>query len=446
MNNIRFYITSLCFMLLAAATQAAAPSVVVTSAQGAEAPIEIAAESSTGLQKIFVISDAAGASAVIDAGGASISVATFGSAGATYATPAATTPQPDGTVAVSLPATDTGLAIEVAGDRSYYYWIVDYSEHELTLNSLTIDPNESDCSMAALLFDGSAGPITFYTITGAPKTLSRDLELSWTSLAFDSDSESFQQVSKSSTIASIASTIHVEQPLCSTHFTLQGDRFTSAWGNRLSVESPVVDPIAVSGHATMTRLDSIADNMSNSGADNGPAQLQFQALVTDAVRFTEWQTSAYPDFSIIDLRFNQTDFDLDIDESGTTYIRFVAANDAGSCEWVSETFEVNIGASKLLCPNAFSPGDQNGVNDIWKVSYSSLTSFECNIFNRWGVHIIKLTDPSQGWDGRYRGKLVESGVYYYVIRARGTDGVDYKLSGDINVINYSIRSKNSTTE
>ncbi|MDE7392879.1 MAG: gliding motility-associated C-terminal domain-containing protein, partial [Muribaculaceae bacterium] len=109
-------------------------------------------------------------------------------------------------------------------------------------------------------------------------------------------------------------------------------------------------------------------------------------------------------------------------------------------------FEVNIGASKLLCPNAFSPGDQNGVNDIWKVSYSSLTSFECDIFNRWGVHIIKLTDPSQGWDGRYRGKLVESGVYYYVIRARGTDGVDYKLSGDINVINYSIRSKNSTTE
>ena len=45
-----------------------------------------------------------------------------------------------------------------------------------------------------------------------------------------------------------------------------------------------------------------------------------------------------------------------------------------------------------------------------------------------------LTDPSQGWDGRYGGKLVKSGVFFYVIQAEGADGKKYKLSGDINVL------------
>ena len=50
-----------------------------------------------------------------------------------------------------------------------------------------------------------------------------------------------------------------------------------------------------------------------------------------------------------------------------------------------------------------------------------------------------LTDPSQGWDGRYAGKEVPAGVYYYVINAEGADGKQYKLSGDINIIGYSYK-------
>ena len=48
-----------------------------------------------------------------------------------------------------------------------------------------------------------------------------------------------------------------------------------------------------------------------------------------------------------------------------------------------------------------------------------------------------FTDPADGWDGKYNGKLVPSGVYYYVIKARGADGKEYNLKGDINIINYN---------
>ena len=95
-----------------------------------------------------------------------------------------------------------------------------------------------------------------------------------------------------------------------------------------------------------------------------------------------------------------------------------------------------IGESRLEIPNAFSPGASPGVNDEWKVSYKSLVEFECHIFNRWGVKMCSFTDPALGWDGKYGCKLVPAGTYYYVIKARGSDGVEYKKSGDINIINY----------
>ena len=71
------------------------------------------------------------------------------------------------------------------------------------------------------------------------------------------------------------------------------------------------------------------------------------------------------------------------------------------------------------------------------MSYRSIVSFECQIFNRWGKRLATLTHPSQGWDGKAGGKVVPSGVYFYAIKARGADGKDYKLSGDINVIGSS---------
>lgn len=51
-------------------------------------------------------------------------------------------------------------------------------------------------------------------------------------------------------------------------------------------------------------------------------------------------------------------------------------------------------------------------------------------------------DPAGGWDGRYKGKLVAPGVYYYVIKAKGADGKNYKRSGDINILRFKGRKGN----
>jgi gliding motility-associated-like protein len=39
------------------------------------------------------------------------------------------------------------------------------------------------------------------------------------------------------------------------------------------------------------------------------------------------------------------------------------------------------------------------------------------IFNRWGQLIYESNEVTKSWDGKYKGKQVESGVYTYRIEA-----------------------------
>lgn len=431
--------------------QGALGSGLEVSHDGRFAPIAENADASTGLSEIVVAHSAAGQTAtfVSPVAGATVTASRFGSAGAAYGTEVAVSRDGD-RWSVSLDSDDSGLTFNVAGDRSYHYWIVNYANHGLSLNSIEVEPNESDCMTAAIVLDGDAAPIYYYTINGARRTLSREMSLEYNSLTFDENSEAYIPDHVEKTLEGISGVIHVDQPLCDTSFTLSGDRFLKQWGAEQRVSSPTYSTRAVAAETSAKNLNEAADNQSSSSGatdalgGSAPAEIEFNAEVSDAVRFTEWQLSNTPDFDIIDYRFPQTNIVHTFTEYGTTYARFVCADDSGDCQFESQTYEIAIGASSLKCPNAFSPADQNGVNDEWKVSYSSLVEFECNIFNRWGVHIIKLTDPSQGWDGRHGGKFVPSGVYYYVIRARGADGKEYKLAGDINVINY--RTSSGTNE
>ncbi len=210
-------------------------------------------------------------------------------------------------------------------------------------------------------------------------------------------------------------------------------------------EQHTIDPVAVDATVSVSQIprDS-ADNEQTGGDASGgdmlggsaPVEIDFEAVVTDGARFTEWQFASDPDFSSVDLRFSDSSMIYTFTESGTTYARFVAANGDGSCEYTGDPFVISIGESDLKCPNAFTPGNQDGVNDEWRVSYKSIIAFDCVIFARSGRRVAHLTDPSQGWDGRIGGKMAPSGVYYYIIKATGSDGRQYNLSGDINIIGY----------
>ncbi len=86
-----------------------------------------------------------------------------------------------------------------------------------------------------------------------------------------------------------------------------------------------------------------------------------------------------------------------------------------------------IGELLFNIPNAFTPnGDGN--NDCFGIGrYSALISnVELSIFNRWGIRVFHSTNPSDCWDGRYKGQPQDTGGFPYVIKATTLCGVIVK--------------------
>lgn len=94
-----------------------------------------------------------------------------------------------------------------------------------------------------------------------------------------------------------------------------------------------------------------------------------------------------------------------------------------------------VSTSVLFMPNAFSPNG-DGVNDVYKAKsgYRAITTFHAYIYNRWGQKLFEWTDIDGGWDGTYKGKPVKQGVYFVLVKAKGTDGKIYNIKRDVNLL------------
>lgn len=405
--------------------------------------------SSTGLEAVYVLYNTENVEAIYAASsvGATVEISSFGNLGTAYATPVEFIREGQ-SYSFRLADDDCGFMITDNGRQTCFYTI-NYSRHRLSLENLSYNAAESDCARIALELAGNASPITYHTVTGRRMDLSRELKLSYNTLEYNDESATYIQTEVTETLASVSGAIHATQPMMATAFTLSGDRFLEWWNEETEIESTNIEPTAVDARTNAVQTDRANDNEQKVDANLGgsaPVDVTFSAAVTDAAIFHEWQFSTDPEFNTIDLRFNENEVTYTFRDAGTTYVRFVAANADASCEYISEIYEVFIGESRLECPNAFSPGSTPGVNDEWKVSYRSIVSFECHIFNRWGVKVATLNDASQGWNGRHGNKLVPAGVYYYVIKAKGADGRNYNLSGDINILNSNDHRQTSPSE
>lgn len=346
----------------------------------------------------------------------------------------------DGVSRLASLEADMGYIVEDGTDR-YYFWVVDYSRSPFEIDALT-ESAEQDCGRVALDVVGSGDEIVYYSINGRRMVLSREIKVDYSTLEWNETSGEYARVSTSETLTHLTSVLHLPAPLCQTDFTVTGDRFLEQWGRGVTYSSPSFEPRSVECETSAEQTAREAENEVGSttgGSSLGgsaPCEVTFTAAVTDAAIFREWQFSKYPEFDDISLRVSDLEFTHTFNDEGTEYVRFYCANADASCEDYGPTYEISIGASSLKCPNAFSPFNEDGTNDVWKVSYSSIVSFKCSIFNRFGREIASFDNPADGWDGRYGGKFVPAGVYYYVIKARGADGKDYNLSGDINIVDY----------
>lgn len=405
---------------------------------------------STGLNNVFVVYDTKMTRMQYVAADESAKVTwyKFGQMGGAYAEEIAGISLAGKVTTLNEVVPNSGYIIE-EGDKRSYYWVVNYSDYRLHLQSIEFE-NEGDCGTAVLNVEGSGEDIVYYTINGGLKKLDRAMELKYESLEWSAENSLWQTVEQTENLEGFKARISLPGSLCSTMYTLSGDRFLTFWQERLSVSSGMSPASALAVEAVVAQETTTADNMKGNGDDterlggSAPATISFNGYATEAATHCEWQMSHSADFENVEEQYTESELTKTFNEAGTTYWRFVANNDVRDCVAESEIYTVSIGESSLQCPNAFSPGTTEGVNDEWKVSYSSIVKFRCWIFNSWGVQLCELTDPSQGWDGKYKGKVVNPGVYYYVIEAEGSEGKKYKLKGDINIVGLKNDAKTSS--
>jgi gliding motility-associated-like protein len=114
--------------------------------------------------------------------------------------------------------------------------------------------------------------------------------------------------------------------------------------------------------------------------------------------------------------------------------------DVNGCS-TSEQLLVELDRNRnVFIPNIFSPNgdDKNDYFGVFNGVGVKMINF-VRIFDRWGemmftkTKILPNTDITQGWDGTFKGKVVENGVYIYLIEVEFEDGQKLLYRGDVTV-------------
>ncbi len=106
------------------------------------------------------------------------------------------------------------------------------------------------------------------------------------------------------------------------------------------------------------------------------------------------------------------------------------------------TDEVTIFVEKnrdVYIPNAFTP-NFDGENDVFRIyggpAVARVQNFQ--VFDRWGALVYRadeiLPGEDTGWDGTFKGKVMDSGVYIYFADIQFLDGEEIRFKGDVTLM------------
>jgi gliding motility-associated-like protein len=321
-----------------------------------------------------------------------------------------------------------------------YIWIVDYSRYVTHLSGLRVMEDEYRCERLKLIADANVTPVYYYT-GGRRNTLQRKFLLTYNTLIWQEDGKVFVPEEKSLKLNEIFPEIEVnEPPLTNTTFTLT-DSLARYFGIAQAVTSEEYRAVKVEAHYTAEKGREYSDNEKSRGDSlSAPVNYTFTAYANEPVAaYYVWKVLKYDDSGQTSTIVRYTDRVLRYTfENQGKYMVQLEVDDAQSIcvDTLDPPIDVIIGKTDVIIPNAFSPGSSIGVNDEFKISFRSITSFRASIYNRWGNMLYQWTDPTKGWNGMVNGKFVPTGTYFVVVEYTDSDGKRQKKARDVNILRY----------
>ena len=100
---------------------------------------------------------------------------------------------------------------------------------------------------------------------------------------------------------------------------------------------------------------------------------------------------------------------------------------------------VTCNEANLYIPNTFTP-NSDGMNDVFYIRGKGVYAVKSfRVFNRWGELLFERkdvtpNDPSQGWDGTFKGSIALTDTYIYQVEVMCSNTEVLKYNGTISLI------------
>ncbi len=318
-----------------------------------------------------------------------------------------------------------------------YIWIIDYSKYLPVFQSININEGNDKCNKITINASVDAADLAYYTPTGTYSKLPREYELSYTTMRWDDASVMYYSAEKDINVKNPAA-ITVDSVFQDTDFILRGDKYAEYFGVAKSMSTPVYQTYMVNAHKVPEKKDKEKVPNEFGNETSGPIFITYNAYANEPVAAMYiWKIFFVQDGSKESqsiARYTDKTISYNFEKEGVYTVQLEVIDRHGVCSDTSVVYTVTIGETEIKVPKAFSPGSSPGVNDEFRISYTSVVSFKCTIFNRWGIKLFEWNDPAKGWDGRVNGKLVPTGAYFYIMEYRTTAGKNKVKRGAVNVL------------
>jgi len=339
------------------------------------------------------------------------------------------------------PDDHTGYVLKLTGtvngayyNREFTIWVIDYSLYQPVFNNLIpAAPVKNSCNQLELTLDGSLPTLSYMNRSGQTFNIKRRFTINYETLIWENGWKT-EYITENIDVEN-QKIVVLHPPYKDTRFILSGDQFAADLGmNLFTIQSNLYSAIRVIGkittEATLRTEKNEGDRPDQIAVLSGsaPLEIHFKANPNVPVaNYYRWEI-----LSGNDLIVSRTDENhrFTFMSAGTYTVKLSTEN-----AWCShrDSVVVKVSESAIYAPNVFTPNG-DGVNDEFRVAYRSIVEFRATIYNRSGSRIFEWTDPQKGWDGTFKGRALPEGPYFFVIRAVGSDGLDYMLKGDINLL------------
>jgi gliding motility-associated-like protein len=119
-------------------------------------------------------------------------------------------------------------------------------------------------------------------------------------------------------------------------------------------------------------------------------------------------------------------------KAAKTTVFYIQAVD-GICATPLAKVTIEVVNPGVTIPNAFTPNG-DGINDYWGVAgLDRYPGTEVTVFNRYGQRVYHSINYSTPFDGKYGGRNLPDGVYYYIIDTKKPD-CRAGVSGSLTIV------------